>query len=300
MRATGMVLACIIMLGAAGQARAQDRIIAVVNSEVITQKDLDSFTTFTRMQLSQKLEGQALEDKLASIKTDLLQRLIEDRLILQEAKKSGVKIDETRVKAKMGDVKKRYETEKDFAAELMQQGLSEADVESRIRDQMMMYALIDRQVREKIQVTPGEITEYYNQHKQEMGIPEQRALASVSAETEQAAKDLAEELKKGKDIGALAAEKNIKVNNFSTRQGELKKEVDEAVFALKPGEITEPLNVNGAYYVFKLKEVVAPRVPKLSEVQEDISAAVFERKMQEAVAAWIDGLKKTAYIKVME
>jgi parvulin-like peptidyl-prolyl isomerase len=300
MRLDRCIFACVVLLAASGAARAQDRIVAVVNNEVITQKDLEGFTTFTRMQLSQKLEGQALEDKLNEMKKDLLQRLIEDRLILQEARKSGVKIDELRVKAKMSEVKKRYDTDREFNEALMQQGLSASDVESRIRDQMMMYSLIDRKIREKIQITPAEITAYYEQHKQEMVPPEQRDVVSVSADSEKGAQELCAALKQGKEIEALAAEKNVKVNSFSTHPGELKKEVNDAVFGLTAGAVSEPVNVNGAFYVFKLKEIIPSKVPPLSEVQEDVSQIIFEKKMQEDIAAWLDGVKKTAYIKIME
>lgn len=295
-----LLCAFALIVSGAASAVAQDRIVAVVNNEVITQKDLDGFTTFTRMQLSQKLEGQALEDKISSMKKDLIQRLIEDRLILQEAKKGGVKVDESRVKAKMSEVKKRYDTERAFSEALMAQGLSESDVESRIRDQMMMYALIDKKIREKIQITPPEITAYYEQHKQEMMYPERRELVSVSMEKEDAAKDLAAELRRGKDIEALAQERNLKVSTLTIRKGELKREVDDAVFSLGPGDITDPLAVNGAFYVFKLKQVIPPELRSLTEMQNELSDILFEKKMQEGVAAWLEDVKRTAYIRIMQ
>jgi hypothetical protein len=66
---------------------AQEKMIAVVNNDVITQKDYETFLNFTRMQLSQELLGDKLESKIASIRKDLLQRLIEDKLLIQEAKR---------------------------------------------------------------------------------------------------------------------------------------------------------------------------------------------------------------------
>lgn len=281
-------------------AAAQDRIVAIVNNEVITQKDLDSFTTFTRIQLSQKLSGQTLEDKLASLKKDLLQRLIEDRLILQEAKKSNLRVDESRVKSKVAEVKKRYESEREFTEALVQQGLSESDVEGRIKEQMMMYSLIDSKIRSKIQIKPAEITEYYSRNKQDMVMPERREVSSIAADSEQSAKAMWRELKQGKDINALAKERDAKVSNFSAKAGELKKEIDGAVFQLNIGQVSEPLNVNGVYYVFKVNAVLSPQVQPLIEVQDAISALLFEKKMQEAVAAWLEELRKSAYIKITE
>ncbi len=62
---------------------AQDKIAAIVNNDIITQKDLDDFLNFMRIQLSQDYSGKELENKIQAMKPDLLDRLIEDRLILQ-------------------------------------------------------------------------------------------------------------------------------------------------------------------------------------------------------------------------
>jgi parvulin-like peptidyl-prolyl isomerase len=204
------------------------------------------------------------------------------------------------VKSKISDVKKRYETEKEFTESLLQQGLSEGDIESRIREQMMMYALIDKEIRSRIQITPGEITAYYGEHKQELALPEQRTLVSIAAANEDEARDLCRQLRRGKDIEELAAAKNIKTSAVSARRGELKKEIDDAVFALADGGVTDPLSVNGTFYVFKLKEILPPKTPTLTEAQDQLSELLFQKKMQEDVAAWLETVKKKSYIRVME
>ncbi|MDO8488897.1 MAG: SurA N-terminal domain-containing protein, partial [Candidatus Omnitrophota bacterium] len=65
---------------------ALDKVVAIVNNEIITQKDLNDFLNFMRLQYSRQLKGKALEEKIGTMKQDLLQRLIEDRLMLAQAK----------------------------------------------------------------------------------------------------------------------------------------------------------------------------------------------------------------------
>ena len=77
---------------------AQDKIIAIVNSDVITQKDLNDFLNFMRMQLMTEYKGKELENKIQSMKLDLIDKLVEDRLILQQAKKNNIQIDEGRLR----------------------------------------------------------------------------------------------------------------------------------------------------------------------------------------------------------
>ncbi len=85
---------------------AQDKIVAIVNKDIITQKDLNDFINFMRVQLSTQYQGKQLESKIQSMKLDLLDKLIEDRLILQKAKKDNMGIDPDRIKAKINEIKK--------------------------------------------------------------------------------------------------------------------------------------------------------------------------------------------------
>ena len=125
---------------------AQDKIVAVVNNEIITQKDLNDFVNFMRMQLSIELTGEQLEQKIQSMKADLLNKLIEDRIILQEAKKNKVLVDENRVKAKIDEIKGHYGREAEFQAALVQQGLAQADLELRLREQLLILLRLEETV----------------------------------------------------------------------------------------------------------------------------------------------------------
>ena len=75
------------LLVAGHECYAQDKIVAVVNNDIITRKDLSDFMNFMRMQLSHQYKGKELDAKVAETKRGLLDKLIEDHLILQEAKK---------------------------------------------------------------------------------------------------------------------------------------------------------------------------------------------------------------------
>ena len=164
-------LACLV-LSFTGRLYAQDKVVAIVNNEVVTQKDLADFLNFMRLQYSRQLEGKALEEKVNSMKADLLQRLIEDRLILQEAKREKLQVDSSRVKAKVDEVRKRYSSELDFEQDLSKQGLVRADLENKINEQLMMYTLVEKKVRNKIIIRPDEITTYYNQNKAQLLKPQ--------------------------------------------------------------------------------------------------------------------------------
>jgi parvulin-like peptidyl-prolyl isomerase len=279
-------------------ARAEEKIVAIVNNEIITQRDLEAFLNFMRIQLSKEYSAKELDEKIAVMKSDLLDRLIEDKLILQEAKKNNLKADEGRIKSKIDELKKRYDSPTDFENSLKSQGLVQSDLEARVRDQILMYNIVETKIRDKIAIKPAEITEYYNKNTAEFGLPEEREFQSLSGADESDARKALESLKGGKDMKTVAKETAFSLNVFSARRdGELKKDVEEVLFALKPGEVSESLKIKDNYYVFQLLKIKPAHQQALSEVQDTIHATLYEKKMQEAMAKWVEELKKKAYIK---
>jgi len=278
---------------------AEDKIVAVVNKEVITQKDLNDFLNFMSLQLSRDYKGKALEDKIASIKSDLLSRLVEDRLILQEAKKEKIGFDEGRLKARINDIKKRYNTDAEFQADLMEQGLTQADIENKIREQFLMYGIVEQKVRSRVNVKPEEVTQFYKEHQKDFYSPEERELEAFALDNADLAGSFAYNLKAGKTSNDLATRYPFTVNRFSVRKGEdLKKEIEEAVFGLGLNEVSEPVKMDDKYYVFRLINIIPSRQFSLSEAQYKIQSFLFEKKMQEELVKWIDELKKQSYIQI--
>lgn len=293
---------CSLVFGAGNlnSVYAGDKIVAIVNNDIITQKDLEEFTNFMRLQLSKNYNGGELEDKVNSMKQDLLEKLMEDRLILNEAKKNNIKIDENRIKAKINDIKKHYSSDMEFQQELTQQGLVQADLETRIREQLLMYGVIEQKIRDKITVRPDEVTDFYNNHKQEFLSPEEREVLVVTLENEDQANAFSFDLRNGKKLEDLSVRYPITVDKFeSARIGELRKDIEDIVFKLGLGEVSRPIKIEDKFYIFRLDNIVPARQLALPEVQDKINAFLFEQKMQEKLANWLQELKSQSYIKVM-
>jgi parvulin-like peptidyl-prolyl isomerase len=280
---------------------AQNKIVAIVNNDIITQKDLNDFMNFMRIQLSDEYADEELEEKIQIMKVDLLNKLIEDRLILQEAKKNNIKINENRVKAKINEIKSRYPYETEFQNALTRQGLVQADIEVRIREQLLMYHVVEQKVRQKIVVRPEEVTAFYNTNKKELVLPEARELEVTTLENENLAKTFADNFKKGEKLEDLATKYPITLNQLRVLQGEeLRKDIEEIVFNLKIGEVSDPVKVDDKYYIFKLNNIIPPKQLNLSEVQDKINAFLFDRKFQEELKNWLDELKEESYIKILQ
>lgn len=280
---------------------AQDKVVAIVNNEIITQKDLNDFFNFISMQYSRDLKGKALEEKAGSMKQDLLQRLIEDRIILGQAKNEKITVDPQRVKEKINDIKKHYALESEFERDLAKQGLVQADLENKIREQMFTYSIIEQKVRGKIAVRPDEITSFYNQNKGQFLKPEERLLTVIILSDEDQAKTLSYQLRLGIKLEALAERYLFSIDKLSALQGqELRSEIEDTVFKLGIGEVSNPVKIDARYYIFKLDNIIGSQLLSLDQAQSKIQNYLFEKKLQEALAKWLDELKKQSYIKILE
>ncbi|MCX5712648.1 MAG: hypothetical protein NTY47_06245 [Candidatus Omnitrophica bacterium] len=69
------------------------------------------------------------------------------------------------------------------------------------------------------------------------------------------------------------------------------------MFELKVNEATQPIKNEDAYYVFVLTSVEPPKQQGLSEAQDKIYELLYETKMQDKLAQWLEDLKKHSYIK---
>ncbi|MBI4708438.1 MAG: peptidyl-prolyl cis-trans isomerase [Candidatus Omnitrophica bacterium] len=280
---------------------AQDKIVAIVNDDCITQRELNDFNNFMRLQLSQQYQGEKLEEKLQSMKLELLDKLIEDRLILQEAKKDKIKADESRIKGKLNEVKMRYPSEMEFQRDLGKQGLVPADLESRIREQLLMYLELNEKVRSKIIVRPEEVTSFYEKHKAEIASPEEREIAVIALDNKDMADAVSYNLRIGQKTEDLATRYPMTINQIKAIKGQdLRKEIEEVVFKLGINEVSSPVKMDDKFYVFKLDNITAAKQLSLADAQDRINQSIFEQKMNEKTKNWLDELKKNSYIKIFQ
>lgn len=278
---------------------ALDKIVAIVNNDVITQRDLDDFVSFMRVQMSGELKGSQLDDKIKSMRDEFVDRLVEDRIILQEAKKDKIIADENRVKGRMAEIKRQYPSDIEFQEALKRQGLVQADIEARVRDQMLMYNIIESKVRSKVVVSPAEVTNFYQQAPDDFKTPQVWEFDFLASDSQGVTDEISQGAKKGQSLEDLAAKFSLSLNKLSMKEGQFKKDVEDILLKMKAGNVSEPLKIEDKYYIFRLNKINPPRQLSLSETQENIYSYLFNKRMQEGLAKWLDELKKQSYIKIL-
>lgn len=293
-------------------AEVANKILAVVNDEVITSQELNELLAPLYIQCQATYKGKELEEKIAQAKKDALDQLMEDRLILQEAKKENILISDSEVQEKIEELQQRFSTPEEFAAALEQQDINLKRLERIYREQLMIKELVSRQVRLKVVVEPNQVTEYYQKHSGEFKDPESLRLSNIlirtkdrlDSEAKAQAEQILTSLKEGANFAQLAQEysQGPKAKEGGDMgfvfKGTLLKEIDEIIFKLNPGEISNLIKTDLGYHIFKVEEKRPEQVKPLHTVHDQINDMLFKQKFEERFKEWIGKLKKNAYIAI--
>lgn len=179
MRNIAIAFACALTLAAPAafstafaapaQTGSVSRIAAVVNGDMITVRDLDKAA-------APELEGRKLsptkaEDvaQIDALKRQMLESMINERILMQEADKLGIKVSDEMVAEELNRFIVESQLSRDeFMRQLSQQGMTQETINDRMRRNIVSQMLIGRMVVNKVVVTDKEITDYYRQHMTDM------------------------------------------------------------------------------------------------------------------------------------
>lgn len=281
-------------------ALAQDKILAVVNDEIITKRDLDDFMNFMHMQLSAQYKEDEVQKKIDSMKKDLLERLIEDRLILQAARKEKIRIDKNRIESKIVSIRQRYPSDSEFQKALRMQGTAQSDLERQLEEQLLIFSVVDLKVKSKIIINPSEVSSYYESHLQVFLEPERRQVRALVIEDLDKAKIILDALNnKGENFDKVIKSFSLAVRELGlVKKGALKKDIEDVIFNLGLNGVSNLVEANGSYYIFHIEQIFPARQPTLTEASEGIYNLLLEKKMQQELVNWLDELKQESYISI--
>lgn len=298
------VLGLVFLLSLLGLGHAQDltnvdRIIAVVNNEPITQSDMDELLAVYYMQGASagKSEKEIIEE-IKKMQPLALNRLIEDKLILTEAKKQKIEVDEKAVEERINQIKRSFSQNYDFEEALIEQGLTPSGLRNKIREQQMMSLFVETSVKRNIRVSPTEVAAYYQANHDQFSDPESAEVDSIFCDSIKKADEALSRLKAGQDFAAISQEFSLSSPLGLVKKGELIKDIDDAIFSLSEKAISDVVKANNGFYIFKLVKKNPAAKLSLAEAEDKIRDKLFRDKMDEGFKKWIEELKKSAYVVV--
>ena len=325
------VVACAVMLPALLPADTiVEEIVARVNNEIITRSEY----VRSRDQLKQEIQQQDAsnaERDFAEKQRDVLRDLIDQQLLLQKGKDLGITGDTELVK-KLDEMRKQMNLtsmeELEKAAEA--QGASYEEFKQNLRNQIITQRVIGQEVGSKLAMNKDEEAKFYDEHKAEMEHPEAVRLSEIliapkppvkpagpdgkplpptDAENAEAlaaaqakAQEVLDQLHKGTAFADLArknsdgssAKDGGDLNYFN--RGTLAKELEDKVFALKAGETTDVIRTKQGFVILQVTQHETAGIPTLKEAEPRIQDALYMKKLQPALRAYLTTLREQAFI----
>ncbi len=285
-----------------------DALLAVVNDEAITVKDLQNYLNGMYAQL--RIEGrpeQEAREIMKEYETKGIEQLIEDKLVLFAADQAGIQIRPKVVDDRLEEIKKKYPTYQSFLEALKHEGLTVSDVRKKIENQYKGQVIINAEVRSKITINPQEVTAYFNDHADEFTLKPRVYLESIfikSAFGRDAAKQKIEaamkRIRSGEDFKAVAAAASDLPSVGEMTEEALLPEFKKAVDGMSIGSVSDIIEVPDGFYVLKLEGRAPGARATLMEVKDRIYQKLFEQKFSAKFKEWIDKLHKKAYVEIKE
>ena len=273
------------------QAMLDAQVVATVGGEPISMKAFERYLADN----SGESEDEEAEQTNA-IRSRLLDQMIEEQLLMRQAKGLGVTVSETEVD--------------DYLAQL---GVSEGEAEvtggegkeafrDKVRQGLILQKVKDKAVMSKVEVTPGEVEDYLKKQPEAARVPRSVVLRQILIDDKSLAERLAAQLaKEPARFEALARENSVAPDKGQARaytEEQLPVELREALFQLEPGRASAVLENSGRYLIFQLVRKMEPMEADLSEVKHRLQLELFRKKGEQALERYIADLKNDTEVHV--
>jgi peptidyl-prolyl cis-trans isomerase SurA len=288
--------------GSASGSVVVDRVVAVVNDEIITLSDLQ------REEALKKGEA-ARDDRL------VLEDMIDRKLQMAAAKRAGVDVTDKELDEAVADITKRNNMDLlQFGMALAKEGLTLEQYRAELREQITLSRLFNKYVRSNVNVDEAEARAFYQNNPKTYSLPEEirvrqiflalpdKATPEQAAAVREKAQAVYARAQKGEDFihlvrevsqGATASEDG---DLGYMRRGDALPEIEEAARAMKAGDSSSPFLCAGGYNIIKLEEV-RTTVRPFEKVKDEIMKKLYEQKMENTYRSWLQALRGDSHIE---
>ena len=295
-----------------------DRVVGIVNGEVITLSDLDeAMPKYGKANILD--EGNLLdkEIKLRNARKEVLEKLIEERLLQRTAKQFGITVEDEEIDKAIERMKQAGSVSDDqFIKELAVQGFSLEGYRHYLKAQIRRAKIIEAAIKPQVTMAEEKIREYYQSHADNYLYPEVRVsqiLIQVPTEAtptdwEQAKKKVEEvlqSLRKGTAFAEVASRYSDDTASAPSggdlgffKKGEMVPALEAVIFAMKKGEVSGVMQSSQGFLIFKVTDRRKGSVAPFDEIKEQVTGDYYREEVIKLYTKWLDVLKNRSKVEV--
>jgi len=312
-----------------------NKTVAKVNNEVILQSDFDSvadpFIKQMAMAYEKSLPQAELDSKIADMKKKILERMIDQKLLLQEAKKKNVKISSKDIEDGLKTIKERFKTrdgktltdaeaDADFTSELKKQDLTIAKFKDQLKDEISVSKIIDSEVIAKVvPPTEEELKTYYEKNRDKLTEPERYSVRHILIRVNKDAsmkdksqalnkiKEAQKKLKKGEDFAKVAEEYSEDPGSVKkggdlgyVEKGMMVKNFEDVMLKTPVGKLSDYFETEFGYHILKIDAKKPEQKKSFEEVKEPLSKYMTAEKQQIESEKYVKSIRDKANITITD
>ncbi len=317
MKSTGLVLIQIALLfyhclNVNADTELIDRIVAVVNDEIITFSELNKSKTLMQSGMPSKVNSPDFDRKLLS-------QMIDKKIIVQEAKNLDIHVKKKEIDTAIENVLERNKiTLKTLKEGLAQQGTTLEEYREMMKEDIIQSHVVGRQVHANITITEDDIRDYYEKNIKPKEKPGERvriqqilllAPKKNAPETEEAIEksinEIRERILSGENFGKLAAafsqgpaaRAGGDLGYF--HRGELMPAIENAAFSMKKGEVSSVIKTTIGFHLIKLINIDKTEKDRSwKDHIDEIEGILYNQKFENNYLEWLKGLREKSYIEI--
>ena len=293
-----------------------DAIKAVVNNGVVTYAEVEEFAAPAAQALRREYAGQSdmFRQKLGDALNDGQEQLVERQLILHDFDVEGYKLPDPVVDELVQErIRERFGDRITLMKTLQAQGQTYEKFRREVRDQYIVAALRAKSISpEKIIISPYKVETYYLVHQDDFKVEDEVKLRMIvlnktsgdDTNTVRLAGEILAQIKEGATFQEMAS---VYSQDSQRSQGGdrgwverslLRKELADIAFTLKPGQVSEVIEMPEACYLMLVEQARPAHVKPLNEVRDDVELTLRTQTQKQLEQQWIEQLKRKTFIRL--
>ncbi len=282
-----------------------DRIVAIVNDEVITLREVEKYVAVEKKSryssMNEYLRNMQLREKLDSF--------IEGLLISQQARKMKIEVGDREVEATVENIKKQnLVSDAELRDQLKRDNISYKDFTDGIKRSLLRNRVLARSLERDVKMDDKTLQEYYAKHANEFSQEEYKLQhifisgqrKDAQERSQQAAAALDKEKKSFSEVATeFSDEAKAQGGDIGfAKKEDLLPELRSAIQLLVPGTYTPILRTPYGYHILKLIEVRKGEVLPFEDVKDFIREKFFRDESEKRFKEFMAKLRSSSYIEV--
>ncbi|MHB8907772.1 MAG: peptidylprolyl isomerase [Syntrophales bacterium] len=319
MKILRMVLAgaALLLLYAPVQAGVADRIVAIVNDEVITLSELNGAFEPYRAKLEASYAGAEREKAVTETKLTLLNQMVDNLLMQQQSRKVGIVVKDEEVAGTINDLLARRKiSQEELQKAVAREGITMEAYRKGVRDQLMRIRLVQREIKSKVAVSSEEIGEYYRKNRQDYEGKEAVRIKQIlllmpkeaSEEAKGKLREDAEAIRKrllgGEPFELVSARYSQGPAAAAggdigyVEKGMMLPEVETVALTLPLNQVSAVIESSVGFHIIQVIDRRGAGVKPIESVREEIREKLDMEKVEKKFDEWLEGLRSRAHIEI--